>query len=77
MAQVQFDSVEAEVNFVALLTLVGVGGGFRALLHNHTGEGAHGVATRALLEAICVLHLRHKLTSNGTFFCLKPTARPT
>lgn len=51
LAQVRFDSVEAEVNFVALLTLVGVGGGYRALLHSHTGEGAHGVATRALLGA--------------------------
>jgi hypothetical protein len=51
LAQVRFDSVEAEVNFVALLTLVGVGGGYRALLHKHTGEGAHGVATRALLGA--------------------------
>jgi hypothetical protein len=58
---VRFDSLEAEVNFVALLSLVELGGGYRAELHKHAGEGAHGFATRALLGAFLAVRLPSRL----------------
>jgi len=48
-SQVRFDSLAEEVNFIALLSMLSVGGGLRAELHKAIDAGAHSTIMRGVL----------------------------
>ena len=49
IAQVRFDNLEDEVNFLAVMSLLCFGSGYRNELHTKVQSGAYGMITRGVL----------------------------